>query len=145
MTQTDQHIGPDPSRTAPPTGAKRPIGVVISSALEGVGSLIRKEVELAKIEATEAIAVRATGAGLMVAAAVLGLFALGFAAASASAALDIVLPAWASFLIVATVFVLLAVVLLLTGRRALRTAPTPARTRETLKEDVRWAKQQIAK
>ena len=36
-------------------------------------------------------------------------------------------------------------VLALVGRKAMRTAPTAERTREMLKEDARWAKQQIAR
>ena len=54
-------------------------------------------------------------------------------------------PAWAAILIVAAVFVVAAAVLALVGRRAMRTAPTAERTKETLKEDARWAKQQIAR
>ncbi len=126
-------------------GARRPIGTVVSSIVEGVQALIRKQVELAKIEAGEAVAVRAKGAGMMAAAGVVGLFAVGFAAASGSAALDLVLPAWAAHLIVAAVFAVIAAALVLVGRRAIKTAPTPERTQETLKEDARWAKQQLAR
>ncbi len=133
------------STTSSPSGGRRPIGAVVSSIVEGVQTLIRKQVELAKIEAGEAVAVRAKGAGMMAAAAVLGLFALGFAAASGSAALDNVLPAWAARLIVAAVFGVTAAALVLAGRRAIRTAPTPERTQETLKEDARWARQQLAR
>jgi nitrate/nitrite transporter NarK len=107
--------------------------------------LIRKQVELAKIEAGEAVAVRAKGAGMMGAAAVLGLFALGFVAASGSAALDLVLPTWAALLIVAAVLGLIGWALVLAGRRAIKTAPTPEQTQETLKEDARWAKRQLAR
>src|SRR3972149_9381487 len=119
---------------------KRPIrGVVSTSIVEGVQTLVRKEVELAKIEAGEAVAVRAKGGGMMAAAGVVGLFALGFAAASGSAALDLVLPAWAAYLIVGAAFAVIAAARVLAGRRAIRTAPTPERTQETLKEDARWA------
>jgi hypothetical protein len=119
---------------------------VIASAIDGARSLARKQVELARIELTEAVSERAKGVGLMVAAAVLGLFAVGFAAASGSAALDLVLPTWAANLIVAAVFILVSAVVALVGRHAMRTAPTtPERTRETLKEDARWAKQQLAR
>ena len=126
-------------------GARRPIGAVVSSIVDGVRTLIRKQVELAKIEAGEAVAVRAKGAGMMGAAAVLGLFALGFVAASGSAALDLVLPTWAALLIVAAVLGLIGWALVLAGRRAIKTAPTPEQTQETLKEDARWAKRQLAR
>ena len=128
-----------------PNGSRRPIGAIVSSVIDGVRSLIRKEIELAKIEIAEAIAVRARGIAFMLAAAVLGLFALGFLAAGGAAALDIVLPRWAAELIVGGVFVLLMLMFLLAGRGAMKKAPKPQRTQETLKEDARWAKQQIAR
>ena len=56
------------------------------------------------------------------------------------------LPTWAAILIVAGVFVAIAGVLFLVGRKAIKEAPTkPEQTQETLKEDARWARQQLAK
>lgn len=134
-----------PTGSAPPR-PRRPLGAVIASAIDGTRTLVRKHVELARIEITEAATERAKGAGMMAAAAVLGLFAVGFAGAAGSAALDLVLPAWAANLIVSVVFVAIAAVLVMAGRNAVRTAPTtPDRTQETLKEDARWAKQQLAR
>lgn len=139
---------PNGAAGASPAGSplRRPLGAVIGSVVDGARTLVRKQVELAKIEMTEAVSVRAKGAGMMAAAAVFGLFALGFAAAAGSAALSIVLPTWAALLIVAGAFVVVAGVLVLVGRRAMKSAPTtPERTQETLKEDARWAKQQLAR
>ncbi len=132
--------GPAPPRP------KRPLGAVITSAIDGTRTLVKKQVELVKIEMTEAVAVRAKGAGMMAGAAVMALYALGFAAAAGSVALAIVLPAWAANLIVAAVFVAIAVVLALVGRNAIKNAPTtPEQSQETLKEDARWARQQLAR
>ena len=76
----------------------------------------------------------------------MALYALGFAAAAGSVALAIVLPAWAANLIVAAVFVAIAVVLALVGRNGIKNAPTtPEQSQETLKEDARWARQQLAR
>jgi uncharacterized membrane protein YqjE len=146
-------VGPDAAngRGAGPSGPpplqpSRPLGAVIASAVDAVRTLVRKHVELAKIEMAEAVSVRARGVGMFVAAALLALFAIGFAAASGSAALDLVLPAWAAHLIVAVLFLAVAGALVLVGRRSMRNTPTtPERTRETLKEDARWAEQQIAR
>jgi hypothetical protein len=138
--------GGGPATSPTTVGQSRPLGAVIASAVAGVRTLVRKHVELARIEMTEVASVRAKGAGLMAVAALLGLFALGFAAASGSAALDLVLPAWAAHLIVSAVFVAISGALVLAGRSAIRKAPTkPEKTQETLKEDARWAKQQLAK
>lgn len=134
------------SEPSPSQGAKRPIGAVVASAVDGFRTLFRKQVELAKLEVTEAAAVRAKGVGMMAGAGVVGMYAVGFLAAAGATGLAVVLPVWAAILIVAALLVLVAVGLVLGGRRAIRTAPAPVeRTRETLKEDARWARQQIAR
>lgn len=135
----------EPSRPSLEGGGKRPFGVVAASAVDGVRTLVRQQIELARIEATEAASIRGMGAGMIVAAGVLVLFAVGFMAAAAAGGLALVLPTWAANLIVAGAFVLASGVLVLVGRRAVRKAPTAERTRETLKEDARWAKRQIAR
>jgi len=130
----------------PPPRLKRPLGAVVTSAIDSTRTLMKKQVELVKIEMTEAVSVRAKGAGMMAGAAVMALYALGFVAAAGAVALALVLPAWAANLIVAAVFVAIAGALALIGRNAIKNAPTiPEQTQETLKEDARWARQQIAK
>jgi hypothetical protein len=125
---------------------KRPFGTVVASAVDGLRTLARAHVDLAKIEVSEAASVRAKGAGMFGAAAVAAMYAAGFIAAAGAAALALVLPVWAAILIVAAVLLLVAGLLVVIARRALRTAPPPAeRTRETLKEDARWARRQIAR
>ena len=105
--------------------------------------LFRQQVDLVKIEAAEAVQARARAIGLLAAGGVLALFALGFLGASGSSALDVVLPTWAAQLIVAVVFVVIGVILFLVGRSTMRDAGGVDRTQKTVKEDVRWAKQQI--
>jgi uncharacterized membrane protein len=125
---------------------QRPLGTVMASAIEGIRTLFRQQVELAKTEATEAVATYGRGAGMMGAAAVLGKYAIIFGAASAAAALSLVMPVWAAILIMAALLALVAGVLVLVGRRTFRTAPTPGeRTREILKENGQWARRQIAR
>ena len=123
---------------------RRPFGQLVASIVGGFGTLARKHVELAKIEAAEAVSVRGKGAGMMAGAAVVAMYAVGFLAAAAAAALTLVLPVWAAILIVAVLMLVVAWTLVMLGRRTIRSAPAPGeRTQETLKEDVRWAKQQI--
>ena len=127
-------------------GGRRPLGVVVASTVNGFRTLFRQQVELAKLEATEAAAIRAKGVGMMAGAGVVALYAVGFLAAAGAAGLAVVLPVWAAILIVAALLVLIAGILVAVGRGAIRTAPAPVeRTRETLKEDARWARQQIAR
>jgi uncharacterized membrane protein len=124
----------------------RPLGVIVASVVGGFRTLARKHVELARIEAAEAASVRGQGVGMFGAAAVVAMYAVGFVAAAGAAALALVLPVWAAILIVAVLMLAVAWVLVMVGRRTLRNAPPPGeRTREMLKEDARWAKQQIAR
>lgn len=107
------------------------------------GTLVRKEIELAKLEAKES-ATRASKAGVMFGAggvvALLALQLLSFAAAWGLAA---VLPTGFAFLIVGVVYVAIAAVLFSQGRkRAAEVKLVPEQTVETLKEDVQWARAQ---
>lgn len=123
---------------------RRPVGAVMASAIAGLRTLARQHLELTKIEVVEAASVRGQGVGLMAAAAAVVRYAIGFLAAAGAAALALVWPVWAAILTVAVVMIVVALALVLVGRRAIRKAPPPAvQTRETLKEDARWAKQQI--
>ena len=123
---------------------RRPFGQIVASVVGGFGTLARKHVELAKIEAAEAVSVRGKGAGMMAGAAVVAMYAVGFLFAAGAAALALVLPVWAAILIVAVLMFLVAWVLVMLGRRTIKSAPAPGeRTQETLKENLAWAKQQI--
>lgn len=138
--------GSEPSPRPWEAGEKRPFGTVVASAIDGFRTLARKHVELAKLEVAEAASTRGKGVGMMAAAAVLGMYAVGFLAAAGAAALALVLPTWAAILLVAAILVGVAAVLVLIGRRTLRTAPPPVeRSQRTLKEDAQWARQQIAR
>jgi len=120
------------------------VGVVVASAIEGFRTLARQHLELAKIEVVEAASIRGQGVGMMAAAAVVVMYAIGFLAAAGAAALALIWPVWASILTVAVVMAVVAWVLVLVGRRTIRTAPPPVtRTKETLKGDARWAQRQI--
>ena len=123
---------------------RRPFGQIMASVVGGFGTLARKHVELAKIEAAEAVSVRGKGAGMMAGAAVVAMYAVGFLFAAGAAALALVVPVWAAILIVAVLMFLVAWILVMLGRRTIKSAPAPGeRTQETLKENLAWAKQQI--
>jgi uncharacterized membrane protein len=116
----------------------------MASAIAGFRTLARQHVELAKIEVVEAASIRGQGVGMMAAAAVVIMYAIGFLAAAGAAALALVWPVWAAILTVAVVMIVVASMLVLVGRRAIRNAPPPAvQTQESLKEDARWAKRLI--
>ena len=105
--------------------------------------LIRQQVSLAKEEVRGIAAEKATGGALLAAAAVFALFVLGFASLAGAAALDLVLPRWAALLIVAGIYLVLAVIAVVIGRNALAAPATPERTKQTVKEDLEWAKHKL--
>jgi hypothetical protein len=105
--------------------------------------LIRQQVALAKEEMRGIAAEKATGGALLAAAAVFALFVLGFASLAGAAALDLVLPRWAALLIVAGIYLVLAVIAVVIGRNALAAPATPERTKQTVKEDLEWAKRKL--
>jgi Putative Actinobacterial Holin-X, holin superfamily III len=105
--------------------------------------LVRQQVALAKEEMRGIAAEKATGGALLAAAAVFALFVLGFASLAGAAALDLVLPRWVALLIVAGIYLVLAVIAVLIARNALAAPATPERTKQTVKEDLEWAKRKL--
>lgn len=124
--------------------ADRSIGELLRAIATDTAMLVRKEVELARQELMEAVSARIKAAGAMAAAGVLGLLAVIFLALAAATALDLVLPAWASRLIVAGAFLVLAGGGMAFGLRRLKRPPmAPTETKRTVKEDVEWARRQL--
>ena len=105
--------------------------------------LLRQEADLARQEMKEIAARKAVGGALLGAAAIFGLFVIGFLGLTGAAALDLVLPRWAALLIVGGVYLVLAVIAALVGRSALAKSATPERTKQRVKEDVEWAKRRL--
>ena len=140
---------PPPAGTAPPvapvsTNGARGTGPLLRSIAADISTLVSKQIELAKQEIGEMVGTRAKAVGVFGAAAVLGLFVIGFLGMAGAEALDLVLPRWAAMLIMSGVFALLAAVAIVAARGWLRSsASKPELTQESLKEDVRWAKQQL--
>jgi Putative Actinobacterial Holin-X, holin superfamily III len=105
-------------------------------------ALARKELELAEAEMTIKGKRAGLGAGMFGGAGLLGLFGLGALTAAGILALAIVLPGWASALIVAGVYLGLAGITALVGGVELRRAKPlpPTQAAESMKDDVEWIK-----
>jgi len=117
---------------------------LVRSIAADTGELVRKEVELAKAELTEAVLSRLKAAIALAVAGIMALMGAVFAALAVAAAVALVLPAWASALIVAGGFLLVATVAGLVGmRRMRRPSLAPERTKRSIKEDVAWARAQL--
>ena len=119
-------------------------GELVKQLSEQTSTLVRQEIELAKVE-LEAKGKRfGEGAGMFGAAAVVALLALGTLTALVLSLLDKAMDFALAALIVTLVYAAVAAVLAMAGReRVKRGLPaTPEQTVETVKEDVQWAKTQ---
>jgi MFS family permease len=121
---------------------ERPLGDLVKQLAEQTSTLVRQEVDLAKAEVAQKGQQAGKGAGLLGAAAVIGLLAAGALTAFLIMLLDGALANWLAALIVAVVFGAIAAFLALKGRNRIRAATPvkPEQTVETVKEDVEWAK-----
>jgi MFS family permease len=121
---------------------ERPIGELLRELSEQTTTLVRQELELAKAELGEKGKQAGKGAGMFGVAGAIGLLAAGALTAAIIAALDEAMPLWASALIVALVYGLVAGVLAMSGKKQVdRAAPVaPEQTVESVKEDVEWAR-----
>lgn len=121
---------------------RRGLRELVRDLSEQSRTLARQEVELAKAEMVEKGQKAGVAAGLLGGAAVAALLMLGSLTAFLIIVLALVLPAWASALIVTAVWAAVAGLLAFFGRERARQIgkPVPEKTMETVKEDVQWLK-----
>jgi hypothetical protein len=116
-----------------------------SRAGETVVALARQELQLARAEMTEKGRKAVPGIGMIGAAGAVGLLAAGALTACLVLALDRTMANWLAALLVGAVYAMLAGGLYLAGKARVQEAGPliPEQTIETIKEDVEWAKTQI--
>ena len=144
MTQPTPQPGqypPPPVNTAQAAGEARPsIGALFASVTGQLSSIIRGEIELNKAKLRAFASKSGKGAALLVSAAVFALFLLGWALHTAEILLALVLPAWASSLIIVAILLVIVLVLALLGKRSLENAqehrPDPAASVAATKEAI---------
>lgn len=123
---------------------EKSLGELFSDLSQGLSSLVRQEVQLAKTEITQKVTGVAKNVGFLAAA---GLFAfVGFEALIAALILGLAtkLSPWLAALIVGLALAALGGILAFMGIAAFKKAGlAPQETIETLKEDAQWAKAQI--
>jgi len=129
----------------PATQPKQPdrsLGELFTAMTTDISTLLRKEVELAKVEVKEEAGRVGKGAGMMGGAGLAGWLALLFLSLALAWLLDQGLNTALSFAIVGVLWAIVAFVLLNKGKRELKQVETLPVTKQTLKEDVQWAKEQ---
>ena len=121
----------------------RGLGELVKDLASQTSTLVRQEIKLAQAEVAQKSKLAGKGAGMLAGAAVTALLGLGALTAVLIIALDSFLPLWLAALIVTLLWLAVAAVLALSGKKALQSATPPApQTVETVKEDIQWAKTQ---
>lgn len=115
-------------------------GQLMKQVTEDLSTLVRKEIELAKQELGDSIAVKAKGAVIIAIAGVMGVFALIFLLLALRDGLDTFLWEWVADLITAAVLILIALIAALIARKKLQAPIQTELTKQTIKEDVEFAK-----
>jgi Putative Actinobacterial Holin-X, holin superfamily III len=132
------------TETQPQNGDPRDqsIAGLVKDLANETSTLVRQEIDLAKADMTERGKRMGKGAGLLGAAALIGLLAAGALTACLVALLDLAMTTWLAALVVTVVFAAIAAALALTGRKQIREAapPVPEQAIDSVKEDVQWAK-----
>jgi uncharacterized integral membrane protein len=128
--------GPEPS--------DRSIKEIIDALRPQLQVLINKQVELAKTELAPVGKKAGMAAGLLAAGAVFMLVFLIFLSLTGVYALSLLLPLWASALIVSVILLVIGGILAGSGASILRGLdPKPHRTIRTLQQNINWLKGQF--
>jgi uncharacterized membrane protein YqjE len=122
------------------------MGELVKELSKQTSTLVRQEVELAKVELTEKGNKAKVGAGMFGTAGILALFGLGVLTAALVIGLGGVMEDWLAAVIVGVVYLAAAGIAASQGREKVREAgpPVPEEAVETVKEDVQWAKNQAS-
>lgn len=120
------------------------LGELFSNLSTGASVLVRKEVELAKVELSQKASKAGREVAVLAGAAALANAALMCLIAALVLGLGYLVPLWASALMVGIGLAIVAGVMAWTGMEALkRINPIPTQTVETLQEDKEWLSRQI--
>jgi len=117
---------------------------LVRSIATDTGTLVRKEVELAKQEILEAIMARVKAVGAFGAAGVFGFLGMLCGLGAAVAGLSLVVAPWlAALIVMGSLFALAGLAAMLGLFRVKRPSMAPTETVRTVKEDVEWARTQL--
>ena len=127
--------------SAPPEDPQPSVGELVRQASEHASTLVRAELELARTELSGSVKRAGLGGGLLAGAGVVVLLSLPFLfVVLAELLVELGLARWLAYLIVWVLFLIVALVLALLGRRSLKKVRKPERTMETVKDTAAWAR-----
>jgi len=135
---------PEVERVIEPKQPDRTLGELFGDLGSELGALVRAELDLAKTEARQEVRRAGQAGAAFATAAVGGLLALLFLSSALAWLLDQWMNRALSFLIVAVLWGVVAMIGVRAGQRRARAIEPVPQTVKTLKEDVEWIKQQKA-
>ena len=122
------------------TNGKKSVGQLVKEISEDFSTLIRKEIDLAKQELGSSVAAKVKGIASIVIAASFGFFALIFLLLALRDGLSTFLWTWVADLVTALFLILMGAGAVLFARKKLSTPIKADLTKQTVKEDIEWAK-----
>ena len=126
-----------------PKQPDKSLGELIAEMSREVSDLMRKEVQLAKVELKEEVGRAGKAGGMLGAGGVAGYFALLFVSLALAWLLDQAMPIALAFFLVGALYGIAAAVLIARGKEQMKHVdPVPRQTVETLKEDAAWVRAQ---
>ncbi|MDP9068887.1 MAG: phage holin family protein [Actinomycetota bacterium] len=121
-------------------GSGKSAGQLMKEVTEDLSTLIRKEIELAKLEVGASVSAKLKGVAIIGIAAVLGFFALIFLLLAIRDGLDNAMGTWLADLITAVILIGAGAAGALMAKKKLTAPLKTDLTKQTIKEDVEWAK-----
>ncbi|MFF3015452.1 phage holin family protein [Streptomyces sp. NPDC057939] len=118
--------------------ASESVGELVSRASQQISELVREEMRLARAEMTEKGKRFGVGGGLFGGAGLIGFLAAQALVGAVIAALALLLPIWASALIIAALLAAVAAAMAAAGKKQITKAgaPAPQQTIDSVKADV---------
>jgi uncharacterized membrane protein YqjE len=115
---------------------------LVKELTRDISELVRQEIELARLEMTEKGKKAGLGVGMFGGAAVFGMAVVGGSMATVIIVLDLAMPLWLASLVTTVLYAAAGGLLALRGRDELKETgvPIPERTKQSVKEDIKWAK-----
>lgn len=126
------------------SGSSSFAGGLIQDTIANIQNLVRSEIQLAKAELRQDAIDAGKNAGMLAAAAVLGLYAASLVLNAIVELLEEVLPDWLASLLTAAILGAAAIVLGRFGLERMRQVrPVPRQTIESVQQDIATVRQQL--
>jgi uncharacterized membrane protein YqjE len=116
------------------------VGQLLKEISEDFSTLFRKEIDLAKAELGSSISAKVQGVVIVAIAGAFAFFALIFLLLAVRDGLDTFLWTWVADIATALILILVGVGAVLFARKKLATPIKADLTKQTVKEDIEWAK-----